>query len=157
LAVPVHSGHGSAPLRGNMKRNVGFGLLVLLALFTGSGDAQTSRGTLVECVLTTTATTSTLITGCEAPPAGFAIYITDISVYGDIVTATATPATIQSGTGATCGTGTKVHYVCQHPAVSGCEAHYQTPARAVPEGNVCILDGTTGSKYVTIKGYIAAK
>lgn len=139
-----------------MKR-LALAALVLFALCTPWSYAQPSRGIQVECVLSTTATTSTLITGCEAPPPGFAIFITDISVYGDAATIAANPATIQSGTGSTCGTGTKIHHMCQHAAVSGCEAHYITPARAVTEGNVCVLDANAGTKNVTIKGYIAAK
>jgi hypothetical protein len=137
-------------------RRLALAAIVLLALFTNT-QAQSTRGTLVECVLTTTATTSTLITGCEAPGAGFAIYITDIGVYGDAATATATPAIIQSGTGSTCATGTKIHFYCQHPVTNGCATNFNTAARAAPEGNVCILDGTTGSKFVTIKGYVGPK
>ena len=137
-----------------MKRAI-WAALILLALFTPS-SAQT-RGVLVECILTTTATTSTLVTGCNAPGDGYAIWITDISVYGDAATIAANPATVQSGEGSTCGTGTKIHHLCQHAAVSGCEAHFQTASRAVPNGNICVLDANAGTKHVAIKGYVGPR
>lgn len=109
----------------------------------------------VACVLTTTATTSTAITGCAAPGAGLSIYITDISVYGGAALGATAAATIQSGTGGTCGSNTTIHHYCQHPATAGCEAHFVVPKKGFANGELCLLDATTGTKFVTISGYVA--
>lgn len=109
----------------------------------------------VKCVITTTATTSTVVTGCAAPAAGLSIYVTDISQYGGITHTATTASTVQSGTGGTCGTATAVLNVCQHDALHGCEAHFITPLRAGTISEVCILDATVGTKWITISGYIA--
>lgn len=137
---------------------------------TGKGEGNLSEGKTdiegrllvrpdhpnrVNCVLTTAATTSTLITGCSAPGAGLAIYITDVSVYGGVATAATAAATIQSGTGGACGTGTAINYYCQHVATAGCELRSSTPIRAVTNGEVCLLDATVGTKFVRVGGYIA--
>lgn len=109
----------------------------------------------VKCVLTTTNATSTIVTGCAAPTAGLSIYVTDISQYGGATHTATTASTVQSGTGGTCGTGTTVLNVCQHGALAGCESHYLTPLRAGTISEVCILDATVGTKWITISGYIA--
>lgn len=133
-------------------------LLMVLAVLLGlgaQGQAQSSNpGPAIDCYIATTSTTSVTVTGCHAPEPGLAIYITDISVYGDIITAVTTPAQIQSGAAGTCTTPI-VHWACQHPATNGCEAHFRTPIRAT--GTVCILDATVGTKWVSIKGFVAAK
>lgn len=109
----------------------------------------------VACILTTTATTSTAITGCAAPGAGLSIYITDISVYGGAALGATAAAAVQSGTGGTCGSNTVIHHYCQHPATAGCEAHFIVPKKGFANGELCLLDATTGTKFVTVSGYIA--
>src|SRR6185295_2372465 len=95
-------------------------LAILASLVLAAGPAfaapnRTPANTRVVCYLTTTATTSTAITGCAAPGAGLSIYITDISVYGGVANAITAASSVQYGTGGTCGTGTTVVYSCQHP------------------------------------------
>lgn len=109
----------------------------------------------VLCTLTTTATTATVVTGCSAPGAGLAIYVTDFSIYGGVATSATAAATITSGTGGTCGTGTVTLDYCQHVATSGCVEDNSTPARGVTNGEICITDATVGTKFVVIKGFIA--
>jgi hypothetical protein len=109
----------------------------------------------VNCRLTTTATSSTAITGCSAPGAGKSIYITDINIMGGVAVGATAAASIQSGTGGSCGTGTAVHFDCQHPATAGCTANLTTPIKAAANAEVCILDATVGTKFVTVTGYIA--
>ncbi len=109
----------------------------------------------VSCRLTTSATTSTAITGCTAPGAGLSIYVTDISVYGGVATGATAAASLQYGTGGTCGTGTTIVYDCQHAATAGCEAHFSVPAKAVANSELCLVDATVGTKFISLKGYIA--
>lgn len=109
----------------------------------------------VNCVLTTTNTTSTLITGCSAPGAALSLYLTDISVYGGVAVGATAAATIQSGTGGTCGTGTAINYYCQHVATTGCEANFSTPKKIAANSEVCLVDATVGTKFVTVGGFIA--
>jgi hypothetical protein len=109
----------------------------------------------INCVLTTTNTTSTLITGCAAPGAGLSIYLTDVFVYGGVAVGATAAATIQSGTGGTCGTGTAINYYCQHVATDGCEAGFMTPKKIAANSEVCLVDATVGTKFVTVGGYIA--
>ena len=116
---------------------------------------RTDHPNRVNCTLLTTATTSTLVTGCGAPGAGLSIYITDIEIGGGVAASTTAPAIIQTGTGGTCGTGTAVIYRCSHPATGQCENHMGTPIKVAANSEVCILDGVTGTKNVTIQGYIA--
>lgn len=109
----------------------------------------------VNCVLTTAATTSTAITGCTAPGVGLAIYITDIEVYGGVAVGATAAATIQTGTGGTCGSSTTILDYCQHGATAGCVANLTVPKRALTNGELCLLDATTGTKFVAISGFIA--
>lgn len=116
---------------------------------------RTDHPRRVLCRLTTAATTSTVVTGCAAPGAGVSIYITDVSLYGGVATGATAAASIQNGTGGTCGTGTAVVYDCQHGATGGCEAHFVTPRKAAANAEVCVLDATVGTKFINISGYIA--
>lgn len=109
----------------------------------------------VTCRLTTAATTSTAITGCTAPGAGLSLYVTDISVYGGVATGATAAASVQYGTGGTCGSGTTVVYDCQHAATAGCEAHFVTPRKAAANAELCVVDATVGTKFVNVSGYIA--
>jgi hypothetical protein len=133
-------------------------LFASLVLAAGPAIAAPNRppaNTRVMCRLTTSATTSTAITGCTAPGAGLSLYITDISVYGDVAVTATAAASVQYGTGGTCGAGTTVVYSCQHTATAGCEAHLVTPIKAVANNEVCVLDASVGTKFISIVGYIA--
>lgn len=121
---------------------------------TGRLFVDPSHPNRVQCALTTTATTSTLITGCSAPGAGTRIRITDIAVFGGVATGATAAVTIQSGTGGSCGTGTTILEYCQHAATSGCTFNYTSPRVAGDNHEVCLLDATTGTKFITIRGFI---
>lgn len=107
------------------------------------------------CVLTTTSTTAITITGCGAPPAGTARFITDISIYGGAALALTSAASIQSGTGGDCATAPVNHYYCQHGILGGCEHAFTTPIQATTDGELCLFDQTVGTKFVTVSGFNA--
>lgn len=107
----------------------------------------------LHCFLaSSTATTSTQITGCEVQT-GKSIYITSMSISGDAANATATPAIIQSGTSTAC-TGPHVLYQCWHAATGHCEVTFPTPLKVTASEGLCVLDGTTGSKTAMISGFV---
>lgn len=120
----------------------------------GRQFVRTDHQDKVLCRLTTTATTSTLITGCAAPGANLHLYIKDISIMGGVAVGATAAASIQYGTGGSCGTGTTVVYDCQHTATSGCSMNFAEPIRVAANSEICILDATVGTKFVTISGYI---
>lgn len=106
------------------------------------------------CNISTTATTSTSITGCSAPGAGLSRYITDITFYGSASTVT-TGAILQYGTGTNCGTGTTIVYRCGHPSASQCQSFQRTPIVTAANTDLCLLSAETGTKNVSIQGYVA--
>lgn len=114
------------------------------------------------CVMDSSATTSTVITGCTgaiattaAPGAGLAIYITDIEFYASTVSSTTNRNVIQTGTGGTCGTGTALLYAGYNPAAfQGNEVSFNTPRKGTVNGEVCFLNGVTGQKLITVSGYV---
>lgn len=108
----------------------------------------------ISCVLTTTATTSTQITGCEVV-ASNSIYITFAQLCGDIANATATPAILQSGTSTACS-GPHIIASGYHPATNCVTWNIGMPGIkvTVAEG-LCILDGVTGTKKALVVGYVA--
>lgn len=136
----------SATTAGNVTR--------LLTTTDGRLVVSTDHPKRVSCRITSSATSSTVVTGCAAPGAGLSIYVTDISVYGGVATGATAAASIQYGTGGTCGTPTII-YDCQHPATGGCEAHYTTPKKAAANAELCVVDATVGTKFVSVSGYIA--
>lgn len=107
----------------------------------------------ISCTVTLTATSSTQITGCEVV-ASNSIYITSMSLCGDIANTTATPAILQSGTSTAC-TGPAILFSGYHPAVSCINQTFNPPIKATSAHGLCILDGTTGTKKATISGYVA--
>lgn len=149
-----------------MRKTWTFIALAVVVAFAGSmpaaqqvqeitGELQWSSVRRITCRLTTTATTSTAITGCAAPGAGVSIYVTDIGVYGGVANVATEAAIVQSGTGGTCGTATVIQHYCQHQATAGCEARMITPKKLAANSELCLLDPTVGSKFITVSGYIA--
>lgn len=108
----------------------------------------------INCYLAaSTATTSTQITGCELVT-GKSIYVTSVTLSGDIASTTSNPATLQSGTSTGC-TGPHVLFSCHHPAVSSCTATFPQPIKVTASEGLCLLDGVTGTKTATVTGYVA--
>ena len=124
-----------------------------IADLEGRPYVNTSHPRAVHCVLSTTATTATQVTGCEVV-ASNSYYITAVHVAGDILNATATPWQITSGTSTDC-TGATIVVAGYHPAVSGQHLTFPTPIKVTQAHGLCILDATVGTKKVTITGYIA--
>jgi hypothetical protein len=132
------------------------------ALFVNISDAtftdlswalSTNR---INCRLTTAATTSTSLGGqCVAPGAGLSLYISDISVYGGVATGAAAAASVQSGTGGTCGVATNIIYDCQHGATAGCEHTYANALKLPANSELCLIDATVGTKFISVSGFIA--
>lgn len=106
----------------------------------------------LNCYVTTTATTSTQITGCEVST-GKSIYITTACVSGDIANATATPFTLQSGTSTACS-GPHVIWSGWHPALTNYCVNFPTPIKVTVSEGLCILDGVTGSKSALVSGFV---
>lgn len=112
-------------------------------------------GTPINCYLAaTTATTSTQITGCELVT-GSSIYVTSVTLSGDIASTTNAPATLQSGTSTGC-TGPVVLFSCHHAATDSCTANFNPPIKATVSHGLCLLDAVTGTKTATVVGYVAA-
>lgn len=109
------------------------------------------------CATTSTATTSTVLTGCGAPGAGLTRYITGIDWSSSTISTTANFMTIQYGTGAVCGTGTTVIYLdFQAPAFSGARPNIgTTPIRIGTNTDLCFLHPGAGRRLINVRGYVA--
>jgi hypothetical protein len=105
------------------------------------------------CYVATTATTATQVTGCEVA-AGKSYYVTSVVVSGDIANATATPWQLTTGTSTAC-TGATVLLSGWHPALTTVPMRFNPPIKATAAHGLCILDGVTGSKSMSITGYLA--
>jgi hypothetical protein len=124
-----------------------------IADLEGRPYVNTSHPRAVNCVLNTSATSSTQITGCEVV-ASNSYYITSVQVFGDIANATATPWILQSGTSTAC-TGPRILASGYHPALSGNTMTFPTPIKVVVAEGLCLLDGVTGTKTISVQGYLA--
>ncbi len=123
-------------------------------LTSDTGHGHPNR---IHCYLNTTATTSTLITGCGAPTqGGFSIYITDVMMSSSAASTTAANELlqIQSGTGGSCGTPTVIR-AAMNAANDGFEKSYKTPTKVAANAEICILSAMAGTKTVEINGFLA--
>jgi len=110
----------------------------------------------VACVVSSTATTSAIVTGCSAPGAGLSIYITSLQWHSSIISTTTNFMTIQSGTGGTCGASIDVLYRgYSAPAFSNTNIVFQTPIKAPANEEICLLHPGAGTRLVNIQGFIA--
>jgi hypothetical protein len=110
------------------------------------------------CAMTSTATTSTVITGCGAPGAGLTRYVTGFEWNSSIISTTTNFMTLQYGTGANCGTGTTVIYRgFAAPAFSQAGPHTvgTTPIRLGTNTDLCFLHPGAGTRLVNVRGYVA--
>ena len=105
------------------------------------------------CVLTATATTSTQITGCEVVT-GKSYWITDVVIAREAANAVSTPTILQSGTSTAC-TGPAILLSTYGGALSTTPISLRTPIKATASHGLCLLDGTTGTKKITVTGFIA--
>lgn len=116
------------------------------------------------CSMSSTATTSTVITGCfgsvstmVAPGAGLAFYITSYSWGSSIISTTTNFMTLQYGTGGTCGTGTAPFHRGFIPAAFNTLVPDigDVPIRAGTNAEVCFLHPGAGTRFINIRGYVA--
>jgi hypothetical protein len=126
---------------------------VPIADLEGRPYINTGHPLAINCYLTTTATAITQVTGCELVAAK-SIYITSVAVSGDIANVVSTPWIISSGTSTAC-TGPTVLASGWHQALGTDVLIFPTPIKVTVAEGLCITDGTTGSKAVTITGYVA--
>lgn len=124
-----------------------------IADLEGRPYVNTAHPRAVSCTLTTTSTSKVQVTGCEVV-ASNSYYITSVWVSGDIANATATPWIVKAGTSTDC-TGDAVLLRGYHPALSGSHLTFPTPIKTAAGHGLCLEDGVTGTKVITITGYIA--
>lgn len=120
--------------------------------------AQYTRGhpNQFRCTMTSTATTSTVITGCTSPGAGLRRYITDISYNSSIISTTANFMTIQYGTGSNCATGVTVIYrQANSVAFLPVSEHWVTPLDTGVATDLCFLHPGAGTRLINITGFVA--
>jgi hypothetical protein len=110
----------------------------------------------IRCTISSTATTSTLVTGCAAPGAGLSIYITSIAWSSSIISTTVNFMRIQSGTGGTCGVSTDVLYDGYTAAAFGGAGFLTaTPIKVQANEEVCFVHAAAGTRLVNMTGFIA--
>lgn len=109
----------------------------------------------VNCAITSTATTSTLVTRCSAPGAGLSIYITSLQWSSSIISTTTNFMLIQDGTGGTCGTSTAVRYRGFALAFTTVPVVFNTPIKVDANSEICFLHPGAGTRFVSIQGFIA--
>jgi hypothetical protein len=125
----------------------------IIADLEGRPYVNTGHPRSIICNLSTTATSSTQVTGCEVV-ASNSIWVTSITVGGGVATGATAPAVIQSGTSTAC-TGPAVFYRCGHPAQSTCTIPFNPAVKLTQAHGICLLDATVGTKWVTITGFVA--
>lgn len=110
----------------------------------------------IRCTISSTATTSTIVTGCSAPGAGLSIYLTGINWSSSIISTTANFMRIQSGTGGACGTATTVLYDGYIQAAFGSQSWtLNTPIKATANHEICFVHASAGTRLVNLTGFIA--
>jgi hypothetical protein len=124
-----------------------------IADLEGRPYVNASHPRAINCYVSTTATTATQVTGCEVVAAN-SIYITSVTVSGDIANAVSTPWQITTGTSTNC-TGATVVLGGYHGTLGSVHMTFPTPIKATAAHGLCILDGTTGTKTAMITGYLA--
>lgn len=122
----------------------------------GAAYSRQDHPNRIACNVLSTATTSTIVTGCSAPGAGLSIYLTSLQWHSSIISTTTNFMTIQSGTGGNCGASVDVLYRgYAQVAFSGREAVFQTPIKAPANEEICLLHPGAGTRLVSIQGFIA--
>lgn len=106
-----------------------------------------------------TATILTAFAGsCATPGAGLSLYITDVSFASNAsgIAADAFP-TLKYGTGGACGTGTTVVWGAFGEAAiqDTIFQSFTTPIKIPANNELCWMNTTAGSKFVSVHGFIA--
>lgn len=137
---------------------LGLGLALLLALAIPLDSQVLTRpqeGQPIRCTITSTATTSTVVTGCSAPGAAVSIYISSLQWSSSIISTTANFMRIQSGTGGTCGTATTVLHDSYALAFTTVPIVFEQPIKLTANHELCFIHAAAGTRLVNIQGYIA--
>lgn len=122
----------------------------------GSVRVTSDHVNRVKCYISSTATTSTIVTGCSAPGANLSIYVTSMQWYSSIISTTANFMRIQSGTGGTCGTATTILYDgYASVAFGGNNVVFNTPLKLTANHELCFVHASAGTRLVSIQGFIA--
>jgi hypothetical protein len=123
----------------------------------GALRVNTTSQRSFRCNISSTATTSTLITGCTSGLlGGLQFYITSMQWSSSIISTTANFMRLQSGTGGSCGTGTTVLYDGYiSAAFMPNNIVFSTPLAGGAGKELCFVHASAGTRLVSIQGYIA--
>lgn len=131
-----------------------FLVISLVALLIAArADAQ-NTGRSFSCHMTSTATTLTMITGCDVI-AGNRYIITDIVSTASVISTSANYFILSSGTGTNCGTTNTARYGAMSLAFTTVSTELKTPIATGVAEMLCFTHAATGTKDITINGFIA--
>lgn len=120
-------------------------------------EAQQLQGQPFNCVVTvSTATTIQAVGGDCAATAGFVHYVTGVNFSTNAGGIAADSFnTLKYGTGGTCGTGTTIWWGAMSPAATQAQTGeaFTSPVRIPASNELCWINSTAGSKFLTITGY----
>ena len=130
--------------------------LALALIVPAHAQIYTRAGQLSEdfkCVMVSTATVLTEVTGCSAPTAG-SRYITSIQWSSSIISTTTNFMLIQSGTGSDCATATTSLWAGFSLAFTHNAVTFVTPIKATALHALCFVHPGAGTRNVNIQGFI---
>lgn len=145
-----------------------FVLALALALFAALPSdlpirhvsAQIPGGIPFNCVVTvSTATTIQAVGGDCAATNGIIHYITGINFSTNAAGIAADSFnTLKYGTGGTCGTGTTVFWGAFTAAATQAKSgqEFTWPIKIPTSNEICWINSTAGSKFLTITGYLSS-
>jgi hypothetical protein len=128
-------------------------LMFLTMLCVVPAHAQVP-GRNFNCHIVSTATTLTMITGCDVI-AGNRYFITDITVTSSVISTAANYFIISSGTGAACATTNTARWGAMTLAFTTVAQELRTPIVSGTAEMLCFIHAATGTKDITIAGFIA--
>jgi len=139
---------------------IGAGTLALVGLLLLSGArpaAQPPRGEFFTCTVpVSTATTIQTVGGSCLGTNARSLYVTDVLFSTNAAGIAADSFnTLKYGTGTTCGTGTVIFWGAVTAAATQAFVNDDllTPIRIPPNNDICWINSTAGSKFLTISGY----
>lgn len=135
-----------------------FPFLVMLPTSQSVAAQQAGIGIPFNCVVTvSTATTLQAVGGDCAATAGLAHYVTSLSFATNAGAIAADSFnTLKYGTGGTCGTGTTIWWAGMTTAATQqtLTQVFPTPILIPVANEICWINSTAGSKFITIQGYL---
>lgn len=135
-----------------------FAALFLLGFISRPTETVHAQAVLdrLNCIISSTATSSTTVTGCEAPSiAGRSIYLRSLQWYSSIISTTSNFMTIQDGTGGNCASAVTVRYNgFTSIAFGGDSVEFNEPVKIDANSEVCFLHAGAGTRFVNIQAYV---